>query len=78
MFEFLVKGDKGASFSFVFDKNDDFVGCALYGTDAGELINIAALIINLKLTRTQLSQMIFTFPGSTYAFLGALMPLLKA
>ena len=78
MLEFLVKGDKSASFSFAFDKNDDFVECALYGTDAGELISIAALIINLKLTRTQLSQMIFTFPGSTYAFLGALMPLLKA
>ena len=78
MFEPLVKGDKSASFSFVFDKNDDFVGCALYGTDAGELINTLGLITKRQLTRTQLSQMIFTFPGSTYAFLGALMPLLKA
>lgn len=54
------------------------MGCALYGTDAGELINIAALVINLKLTRTQLGQMVFAFLGTTYAFLGALMPLLKA
>ena len=53
------------------------VGCAIYGVDAGELINVAALVCNCKLTAADLGQMIFSFPGTTYGFVSMLMGALR-
>ena len=75
---FMAKSDTDADFTYVFDKDDNFVGAAMYGVDAGELINVATMIINLGLTRTDMAKMIFSFPGTTYGMLSSLIPALKA
>lgn len=72
---FMAKSDEDMSFTYVFDNaTGALVGAAILGQDAGELINVIALIINAKLTRADLQQMIFTFPGTTYGMLSYLIP----
>ena len=74
---FMAKSDKDSDFTFVVDNDGHLVGCAIYGVDAGELINVAALVCNLRLTAEQLGQMIFSFPGTTYGFISMLMGALR-
>lgn len=66
---FMAKSDKASDFTFVTNKEGDLVGCAIYGVDAGELINFATMVINLHLTQADLNKMIFSFPGTTYGFI---------
>lgn len=74
---FMARSDRLTDFTFVFDKDGYLVGCACMGADAGELVNVAAMVINLRLTRADLAQMIFSFPGTTYGFVSALIALLR-
>lgn len=74
---FIVKSDTSTDFTYIFDTENNLVGCAIYGADAGELINVATMMINLGLTREDMMKMIFTFPGTTYGLLSSLIPLLK-
>jgi len=71
---FEAKNQMDAEFSFVFNKKRELVGGAFYGEDAGLYADIAALVINQKLTGLQLNQMIFTFPTESQAFLNLLVP----
>ncbi len=73
---FEAKNQPDAEFTLIFDKERKLVGGAFYGEDAGICADIAALIINQKLTGLQLSQMIFTFPTESQAFLNLLVPLM--
>ncbi len=74
---FMAKSDKESDFTFVVDSEGHLVGCAIYGVDAGELINVAAMVCNLKLTANDLGQMIFSFPGTTYGFISMMMAALR-
>lgn len=73
---FMAKTDKATDFTYVHDMEGNLVGCAIYGVDAGELINVVTMIINLGLTRADMQKMIFTFPGTTYGLLSSLIPAL--
>lgn len=73
---FEAKNQPDAEFTLIFDKKRHLVGGAFYGEDAGVYADLAALIINQKLTGLQLSQMIFTFPTESQAFLNLLVPLM--
>lgn len=75
---FMAKGDLLSDFTFVFGTDGLLVGCAILGTDAEVLINIAAFVINLRLGRAELEKMIFSFPTTAYGFLSALIPLLPS
>lgn len=77
MLPFMAKSDTSTDFTFIFDSDDNFVGCAIYGVDAGELINLATLVINTGLTKMDMMSMIFTFPGTSYGLLSSLIPALK-
>ncbi|MBQ9004407.1 MAG: NAD(P)/FAD-dependent oxidoreductase [Eggerthellaceae bacterium] len=74
---FLAKFDAETEFAFVFaQESGALVGAALYGPDAGELINILSMIIDLKLTQADMRKMIFTFPGTAYGLLSTLIPMM--
>ncbi|MGO5161152.1 MULTISPECIES: dihydrolipoyl dehydrogenase family protein [unclassified Bilifractor] len=73
---FEAKNQPDAEFTFIFNKKRELVGGAFYGEDAGTNADIAALIINQKLTGMQLNQMIFTFPTESQALLNLLTPLM--
>ena len=73
---FEAKNQPDAEFTFVFNKERQLVGGAFYGEDAGTYADLAALIINQKMTGMQLSQMVFTFPTDTQGFLSLLIPLM--
>lgn len=73
---FEAKNQPDAEFTLVFNKKRELVGGAFYGEDAGIYADIAALIINQKMTGMQLNQMIFTFPTESQAFLNLLVPLM--
>ncbi len=70
---FMAKSDKASDFTFIVDEEGCLVGCAIYGVDAGELINVAAMVCNLRLTVADLGRMIFSFPGTTYGFVSMMM-----
>ena len=73
---FMAKGDLLSDFTFVLDKDGCLVGCAVMGADAEDLINVAALVMNQRLGRAQLEDMVFAFPTTSYGFISALAPLL--
>lgn len=73
---FEAKNQPDAEFTLVFNKKRELVGGTFYGEDAGIYADIAALIINQKMTGMQLNQMIFTFPTESQAFLNLLVPLM--
>lgn len=74
---FWAKNEVEADFTFIFDNNNDLVGAAFYGSDAGSYIDLITLIINQKLTQKDLKRMIFAFPTETDALIANLTPLLK-
>ena len=74
---FMAKSDKESDFTFVIDGEGRLAGCAIYGVDAGELINVAAMICDLKLSADDLGKMIFSFPGTTYGFISMLSGALR-
>jgi len=73
---FMAKGDLLSDFTFVLSKDRRLVGCAIMGADAEDLINVAALVINQRIGRKQLEDMVFAFPTTSYGFISALAPLL--
>lgn len=77
MVPFLTKFDPETEFAFVFERaTGKLVGAALYGMDAGELINILSMIIDLGLSQADMRKMIFTFPGTGYGLLATLIPMM--
>ena len=75
--EWVNNKENDASMTFVFDKEDYLVGAALYTAEAAMMIDFLTLIINQKLTASDLHQMIFAFPTQTYSLVMELMPHLK-
>lgn len=74
---FEAKNESDAEFAFVFSQETGLLeGAAFYGQDAGVWADLAAIVINQKLTGRDLSQMIFTFPTASQAMLNLLTPLL--
>lgn len=74
---FEAKNESDAEFTFVFSQETGLLeGAAFYGQDAGVWADLAAIVINQKLTGRDLSQMIFTFPTASQAMLNLLTPLL--
>lgn len=74
---FWAKNEVEADFTFIFDTNNDLVGAAFYGSEAGSYIDLTTLIINQKLTQRDLKRMIFAFPTESDALIANLMPILK-
>ena len=74
---FEAKNESDAEFSFVFSKETGLLeGAAFYGQDAGVWADLAAIVIDRKLTGRDLAQMVFTFPTASQAMLSLLTPLL--
>jgi len=76
-FLFQAKNEINADFTFVFDKEHNLVGAAFISDDAGMFVDIITLIINKKLTASELNQMIFAFPTESYGLLSMITGLLK-
>lgn len=74
---FEAKNEADAEFAFVFSQETGLLeGAAFYGQDAGVWADLAAIVIDRKLTGRDLSQMVFTFPTASQALLSLLTPLL--
>ncbi len=70
------KNDVNEHLTFVFNSKNELVGAAVFGDQAGEYIDLLTIIINKKIKGRELSQMIFSFPTTTYGLLSALIPLM--
>ena len=62
--------------TFIIDKDGHLGGAAIYGSEAGTWIDFLTLVINQKLTGTDLRNMIFAFPTQTYMIVSTLCTLL--
>lgn len=69
---FEFKNEVSAEATFIFDKEKHLAGASIYGNESEELINLLPLIINQKLTATDLAQQIFAFPGAASGILDLL------
>ena len=74
---FEAKNEQYADFTFVFDMEHTLVGAAFLSDDAGMFVDLITLIINQKLTKQQLNQMIFAFPTESYGLISMVSGLLK-
>lgn len=63
--------------TFIVDNEGYLVGAAIYGSEAGTWIDFLTLIINKRVTASELRSMIFAFPTQTYMLVDTLMKLLK-
>ena len=66
-----------ADITFVFDKEGYLCGAAIYGSEAGTWLDYLTLIIDKKMTATDLRGMIMSFPTQTYMLWSLLTPNLK-
>ena len=67
----------GKKVTFVFDKEGYLCGAAIYGSEAGTWLDYLTLIIDKKMTATDLRGMIMSFPTQTYMLWSLLAPNLK-
>ena len=74
---FEAKNEVYADFTFVFDKEHNLVGAAFISDDAGMFVDIITLIINKKMTKEELNQMIFAFPTESYGLISMVTGILK-
>ena len=75
--EWIDNRETDIELSYIIDKEGYLAGAAIYGSDAGTWIDFLTLIINKKITATELRGMIFAFPTHTYMLANSLAPLLK-
>ncbi|MBR1711494.1 MAG: NAD(P)/FAD-dependent oxidoreductase [Clostridia bacterium] len=71
----LIKAEKDAHITYIFDKNNLLVGAAVYSDDAGSYIDVLTLIINERIGANELGKMIFAFPTPTSGLISTLIPL---
>ena len=64
--------------AFVLDNDGHLVGAAIIGSEAGTWIDFLTLVINTRLTATDISKMIFAFPTQTYMLASHLAQVLAA
>lgn len=75
--EWVNNREKESHITYIFDNEGYLVGAAILSSEAGYMIDFLTLIINKKITATDLSQMIFSFPTQTYSIISGLIPILK-
>lgn len=72
----LNKNQPDEHITFIIDKKKNtLAGAAVFSDQAGEYIDLLAIIINQKLGVKELSKMIFSFPTQTYGLVSSLIPL---
>lgn len=76
MFVFETKNETEAEATIVLDEENYLVGADLYSNDAADLINLFTLVINQRMTASQLNQMIFAFPTVSIALIQLMVPML--
>ncbi|MGG5317777.1 dihydrolipoyl dehydrogenase family protein [Enterococcus sp. AZ072] len=76
MFVFETKNETEAEATIVLDEENYLVGADVYSNDAADLINLFTLVINQRMTASQLNQMIFAFPTVSIALIQLMMPML--
>ncbi len=75
--EWIDNRELDIDLTYIFDKEGYLVGAAIYGSEAGVWIDFLTLIINKRITASDLKNMIFAFPTHTYMLVNSLVPLLK-
>ncbi|MEE0873358.1 MAG: NAD(P)/FAD-dependent oxidoreductase [Ruminococcus sp.] len=77
MNEWVNNRELDIEMTYIINKEGYLAGAALYGSEAGTWIDFLTLIINKKMTGTELRNMIFAFPTQTYMLISTLIPLLQ-
>ena len=75
--EWIDNRELDIDITFIVDKEDYLAGAAIYGSEAGTWIDFLTLVINKKVTASELRMMIFAFPTQTYMLVDTLMKILK-
>ena len=75
--EWIDNRELDIDLTYIFDNDGYLAGTAIYGSEAGTWIDFLTLIINKKITATELRSMIFAFPTHTYMLVNTLTPLLR-
>ncbi|WP_367296361.1 NAD(P)/FAD-dependent oxidoreductase [Levilactobacillus yonginensis] len=70
------QNEPDADLRVVLNNQNQLVGAAVYGMDAPDLINALVMIIDQRLTATDLQRMIFAFPTPIQGVLDTLLPFL--
>lgn len=73
---FQYKNELDAEATVVLDGHDYLVGAELYGEDAGDMVNVLAIIINKRMSANELGGMVFAFPTPTDGLIELLTPML--
>ncbi len=66
-----------ADVNLIFDSEGYLAGAAIYGSEAGTWLDYLTLVIEKKMTASDLKGMIMSFPTQTYMLWSALLPHLK-
>lgn len=69
---FETKNEVDASVTVITNKEKQIVGAELYNADAENLVNLFTILINKKVTISELKSMIFAFPGVSSAVLDSM------
>ena len=69
--KFQTKLEDEAHVTLIINQEKELVGASFLGNEAGEMINLLTLMINQKVTASDLSQMIFAFPGTSSGIISA-------
>lgn len=75
--EWIDNRELDIDLTFIIDRKGCLAGAAIYGSEAGTWIDFLTLIINKKVTASELRSMIFAFPTQTYMLADTLTRLLK-
>ncbi len=75
--EWVNNRETEADYTFILDKEGYLVGAAVYSAEVAMVLDFLTLVINKKMTASDLSSKIFAFPTQTYQVVFALKPLLK-
>lgn len=75
--EWIDNRELDIDLTFIVDSEGYLAGAAIYGSEAGTWIDFLTLVINKKITGSELGSMIFAFPTQTYMLVNTLMGLLR-
>ncbi len=75
---FQSKNEVTAELTVVLDKSGQLVGATIYGNDAPDLINLLTIIIQQKLSVTDLNQLILAFPSVSIGVISLLTTIMQS
>ncbi len=78
MLSFEFRNETDAEATVIFDKDKYLVGVEMYGDLAGEMINVATMIINGRMTMEMMMGTIWAFPTQVDGFTEMLAPMLHS